>query len=259
MQNLTEIAQHVSTELLDLATAIEAETTTHPKGLADIQVAQLRRGVLKERLSKLREETSVFVRTMDRLRLPSPSLMVWARSILDLDNAAILEIDTTSIDYAADVIRVLLLSTDGDVLFDRMLRPASLNSNQEHTGITPETLAQAQPIEEVWKEVMMYLKDHYLVSFGMEFDADHIAAQNQRLNGAPYRLFTEDLQRNMTDYFQRGYYTKLEDVAATIGHTMPEKPQRDALDRAKATLAALRAVADGFIKAATGEGDEFPF
>jgi hypothetical protein len=260
MPTLTETAQHISTEILELATAIEAEAATQPKGPTDIAVAQQRRDALKDRLGKMRVTATAFDTALNKLQLPPPELMVWAQSILDLDNAAILEIDTTSTAYDADVIRVLLLSVSGDVLFDRILRNASGESNQHHTGIAPDTLAQAQPIADTWPAVIAELRKYYLVAFGMVFDVDRLANQNTRLGAPPYRLFTEDLQPNLTQYFRSDYYTKLETVAAKVGCMLPEKPQRDALDRARATLAILKAVAEGFIKSTeTTTGEEFPF
>lgn len=261
MTTLTETAQHLSTEILELATAIESETATQPKGYTDIIAAQQRRSALKERLGRLRLDTGAFDGALNKLQLPPPHLMVWAQSLLELPTAAILEIDTTGIDYNADVIRVLLLSMTGDVLFDRILRNESGESNQEHTGITAETLAQAQPIADAWPMVITELRKYYLVSFGMEFDTTRLEAQNARLGAPPYRLFTEDLQPNLTNYLRLGYYTKLEDLASAIGYHLPEKPQRDALDRARATLAMLHAVADGWTKssATPTTGEEFPF
>ena len=260
MQKLSEVTKQLIADICDLAADIDTETAAQPKGYAEIAAAQQRRNALQQRFDKMRDDSRMLNAALERLRLPSPEMMVWAKSLLDLPNTAILEIDTTSIDYNADVIRVLLLSTSGDVLFDCIMRGPTGESNQEHTGIAPETLAHAQPVEQSWPEVIAELSKYYLVSYGMDFDSDHISVQNQRLNAPPYRLFTEDLQQKLAGYFRKGYYTKLEDVAAEIGHTMPEKPQRDALDRARATLALLKAVAEGFIKTPLAEsGGDFPF
>jgi DNA polymerase III epsilon subunit-like protein len=266
MADLFEQAASIIHQAHGVAVMISNEQArSAPVGFDAIVAAHDRRKELQEQTNELSRLTRDLISEANTLpKLPDLDAITWARAVIAMPNTALLEIDTTGLNYNDPVIRVLTMNLAGEILFDMYLRPTEPATNQDLTGIPTEVLDSARLAIEVYPEITKAFVGKFLISYGWEFDHTHLRNHSQQLTGTSITIFGECLQNKASSVYGRGYYTKLVDCAAAIGHVMPEV--HDAPARAEAARQVLLALAEGkppVVEAQSQEKEsndsEFPF
>ncbi len=178
--------------------------------------------------------------------LPDWEEIQWAQRTLALPELAFMEIDTTGLHYQDEMIRFTLVSREGTILEDCLIKPSSrrLNPQASHiNGIQPEQLEDALPITQAWERIQLALRGCHVVSFGLQWDVEQLGSTAVRHGFAPLLVTGDCLQRHATRYYQREYSLKLADLCARVGSPLPDHPHQTSLDRARGQLAVLQAFA----------------
>ena len=226
------------------------EATARPMSLETWQGQRTRRAVLAGYVQQLERATVDLRRRFDVLpALARPEHVQWAQALLAFPNLAFLEVDTDGLGTDADILRIALVDQSGTMLYDQLLQPRRpLSPKIAHlTGITPDMLAQAPTLAEVWRSpaFVAAFAGRYVLSFNLEFDSGKLAESATRYELPPLPLVGECLMLRAQEYYGASYYPKLADLCQRLGHPLPEHPQQDALDRARGQVQLLRAMAQG--------------
>src|SRR5579883_2145249 len=136
-------------------------------GLPDLQRHQERRTTIRTALQQVDERLRTLRERMTRLsRLPTLTEIRWAQAVRAMPNLVFLELDTTGLYTDAEIIRIVLLDSHGDVRFDRFARPSQPLSETitRLTGIANEQVQEptVQPLAEVLEQVRSALAGTYL-------------------------------------------------------------------------------------------------
>src|SRR5713101_7154263 len=164
--------QHDTATLYTVVTTLlrGEEATARPIDLSTWQGHLARRAVLAGYVQQLEQATATLRRRLDSLpKLAHPAHVHWAQALLAFPNLAFLEVDTDGLGTDADILRMALVDQTGAVLYDQLLQPRRpLSSKNAHlTGITPEMLASAPRLSEVWRssEFLAAFVGRYILSF----------------------------------------------------------------------------------------------
>ena len=215
----------------------------------DVKQHHLTRQVIEDHLQSVLKYVHS---TRDRIgrfpKLPYLSLIKWAQAMLALPNLAFLEVDTDGLGEDASVLRVLLLTAQGEVTFDTLIRPKTplSASLQSITGITQAQLVDAPPLSAVWPRIVEALTGKYILSYNLAFDQSRLRHNGARVEGELPHLVAECLMLQATAYFHLTTHAKLADLCSTIWHPLPDAPNQTALHRATGQLRLLEAMANGF-------------
>src|SRR5579859_2856944 len=102
-----------------------AEERGHVDGLAALNESLHRREEIAGYWKAIEAEIHAVRQAIKSLpALPDQEQVLWAQAILALRNLAFLEIDTTGLDPADEVIRFTLLDRENNVLEDLFIKPA---------------------------------------------------------------------------------------------------------------------------------------
>jgi hypothetical protein len=228
----------------------EEEAATGPTNRAIIKDCEQRRHEIETAISECDN-------AIKRLRsrsyylppLPDSELMAWADAVLAMPNLRFLVIDTTGVDNEAEVIRLLVMDSDGETTFDHLVRPARHSlpeaANTLHTGIPPEAFGDSYGLHTLWPGFSEAVRGHLVISYGRKFITEHLDADAVRHDLEPLHIIGADLQEKARHFFEptRYYPLKLSAVCERIGYLLPNTPS--ALERAQAQLAILKAMAEG--------------
>ena len=181
------------------------------------------------------------------INVPKIQYIYWAKEILPLPDLAFLEIDTTGLQEGDEIVRILLVNSQGESLFDTLLCPDVPLSDEVSriNGITNDELAYAPTITEAWKEIAAALKAKYILSFNLEFDQRMLAAAANRYQLEMPPIDGDCLMLKAMGYSGSFSYPKLSSLCAYIDYPLPNYPHQTALHRARGQIAVLEAISQG--------------
>lgn len=96
----------------------------------------------------------------------------WARSLLACPDCAILDTETTGLSREDEIVQVAVLSADGRVLLDTLVRPTRSippDATAIH-GITDRDVAGAPIFPEIYDQLRALLEANRIVIYNAEFD-----------------------------------------------------------------------------------------
>jgi DNA polymerase-3 subunit epsilon len=97
----------------------------------------------------------------------------WARNVIaHKDEWLILDTETTGIETTDEVVQIGILSLDGNVVFDSILRPEMPMSkiSMQTTGLTPKMLDEAPTYSTVSPDLCKVLKGKKVLAYNVDFD-----------------------------------------------------------------------------------------
>jgi DNA polymerase III epsilon subunit-like protein len=273
MTNTHDLIQHYEAVTALLSGEEAAQPVSH---LSDWQARQQSRATLTERLGQLGQAVASLQRRVAALpTLAGSEHLLWAQAVLAFPNLAFLEVDTDGLYADADILRIALVDQNHAVLYDQVLQPRRpLSPKTLHlTGITPEMVAHAPTLAEVWRspQLLAAFVGRYLLSFNLEFDSGKLSENAARYGLPPLPLVGDCLMLRAQEYYGAHSYPKLADLCERLGEPLPPHPQQDALNRARGQVHLLRAMAQGITHApvahqvadeaerTTGNGSGDPF
>ena len=217
-------------------------------GLTEITGHKLRRNALKEYMDAIDAELDPVRQAIKGLpSLPTESEIQWAQAIMAMqanDSVRFLEIDTTGLTDQDEIVRVTLLDLTGtlqDDLFFKPSRPLSTEASAVN-GLTDEMLEYAPRLSDMWEILRTRVYGHYLLSFSQAFDKKKLDEAAARYHLSPIVIVGDDLQRHVTQYYNREYYLTLADVCKRIGYPLGNS---NAVSRATGQYHILKAMAEG--------------
>lgn len=236
----------------DIEQILLTEQASRITSRADIGTSELRRKELEALLNALYEPYHrLSGRVRDLPELPQEKYMDWAEAVLNMSNAVILVLDTTSLNESADIIRIYAMSVQGDPMLDMIIKPVREQTpNTLYTGISQQELDIAPTLEEAWIQICYVLRGCFIVSFNLAFVLDRLANNIEHYGVERLPFIGNCLMKKAKDYFNIEYYggLKLPDACLRIGHKIPSNPPL-AADRALGCLELLRAMANGVTSA----------
>ena len=217
-------------------------------GLTEIVGHKLRRTAIKQYMADIDAGLDSIRRALTGLpSLPDEREIQWAQAIMAMeahDSVRFLEIDTTGLTDQDEIVRVTLMDITGtlqDDLFFKPSRPLSAEASAAN-GLTDEMLHYAPDIQDMWEIIRARIYGHYILSFSQAFDIKKLNEAAARHHLAPIVIVGDDLQRHVTQYYNREYYLTLADVCERIGHPLESN---SAVDRATGQYHIVRAMAEG--------------
>ena len=217
-------------------------------GLTEITGHKIRRNALKEYMNAIDAELDPVRQAIKGLpALPSEQEIQWAQAIMAMqanDSVRFLEIDTTGLTDQDEIVRVTLVDLTGTVqddLFFKPSRPLSAEASAAN-GLTDEMLHDAPYLTDMWEILRARVYGHYILSFSQTFDIKKLNEAASRHHLAPVVIIGDDVQRHVTQYYNREYYLTLADVCERIGHPLKSN---SAVDRATGQYHLLKAMAEG--------------
>jgi hypothetical protein len=223
-----------------------------------IQARQSRREDIQKEIRVLSGHITKLNNRFQRLpELPPTYIVEWAGAVLQMPNLAFVVLDTTSVDDDADIIRVFIAGSFGQVLFDQVVHPLRyLNANSAYTGLTAEQLIDAHPLDEYWTHIRSVLAGRYVLAYNLTFVRNRLD-ENAGHYGLPsIYLIGEDLQDKARNYWSTYYSPKLTGICERIGLTLPTPAT--APDRVGGQLALLRAMSQGIMDVAPAPEEADP-
>lgn len=239
--------------LTTLDMLLAQETTKGPiTGLTDLQERMQARKALQAALTSLETLVTDRQRLLARLpQLPHYAEVMWAQAALAFPNLAFLEVDTTGLGQDAHIVRVLLLDRDALVLFDTCIKPPRpLSQKTMHlTGLHQQDVEAAPTLAQVWPSLLTAFRGHYLLSYNLDFDLEHLHRAAEREHLEPPSLIAECLMQRWMTYQHVHVYPKLATICQHVGSPLPDHPLQTAYHRACGQRALLQAMATGMIGA----------
>jgi DNA polymerase III epsilon subunit-like protein len=243
---------HDITQQYDAITALLSIEEAAPpvSRLTDWEAQQVRRATLTERISQLEQAVTSLQRRVAALpTLARREHVQWAQALLAFPNLAFLEVDTDGLHADANILRIALVDQSGAVLSDQLVQPRRpLSPKIAHlTGITPEIVASAPTLVEVWRssQFRAAFAGRYILSFNLEFDSGKLSESAVRYDLPELPLVGDCLMLRAQDYYGASHYPKLADLCERLGAPLPPHPQQDALDRAHGQVHLLSMMAQG--------------
>ena len=217
-------------------------------GLTEIVGHKIRRNAIQQYMADIDAELDPIRRAIQGLpSLPAANEIQWAQAIMAMqtnDSARVLELDTTGLTDQDEIVRVTLVDLTGTVhddLFFKPSRPLSAEASAAN-GLTDEMLHYAPDLQDMWEILRARVYGHYVLSFSQAFDLKKLNEAAARHHLAPIVIVGGDLQRHVTQYYNREYYLTLADVCERIGHPLESN---SAIHRAQGQCAILKAMAEG--------------
>ncbi len=99
--------------------------------------------------------------------------VAWARWALVTRNVVVLDTETTGLDAQAEVLEIALLSTQGEVLFDSLIRPQGpipAAATAVHQ-LDAATVAHAPTFRELYPRLAALLRKRFVVVYNAAFDS----------------------------------------------------------------------------------------
>jgi hypothetical protein len=217
-------------------------------------ISEARRTLTKRRHRYLAEYEQQLDSLHSRLqylsKLPRYRDVTWARNVLHLQDLLIVVLDLDDHPRVHDLIRILAIDRTGKVHFDRFIKPRVPPS--EHvsytTGVTPQDVAEASSIEDIWADLLCALSGRFILTSDLD-DFQELLEGYARLNALEWPvLLGESLAYEIEQYFSISLdLTSLDQLCCWLGQPLPLHPQQTARDRANGYLHVLQAMAQGVI------------
>jgi DNA polymerase III alpha subunit (gram-positive type) len=165
--------------------------------------------------------------------------------MLQTPNLAILVIDTTGIQKNSDILRVTIVDTQDDIVFDRVVQPVRQpgEANTAYTGITTAQLADAPTLREIWSELQVALSGRYVLAYNWEWLTSRLRENARAFELPSLTIAGECLMERASRYYGVSISLRLADICERIDHVLPSKAT--APERAIGQLAFLQAMAQG--------------
>jgi DNA polymerase III epsilon subunit-like protein len=247
MMNTHDVTQQYEAITVLLSTEEAAQPVSR---YAEWEAREVRRATLTKGLSQLGQAVASLQHRVSALpTLARPEHVHWAQALLEFPNLAFLEVDTDGLYADADILRIALVDQSSAVLYDQVFQPRRpLSPNMAHlTGITPEMVACAPTLTEVWHspQFCAAFAGRYTLSFNLEFDSGKLSESATRYGLPELPLVGDCLMLRAQKYFGASHYPKLADLCERLGAPLPPHPQQNALDRARGQVHLLRMMAQG--------------
>ena len=152
-----------------------------------------------------------------------------------------LDTETTGLDANAEIIEISLVTHDGQVLLDTLVKPTRFippDAIRIH-GITDEMVREAPAWPDVWLSVETIIRGRYIGIYNVEFDL-RMMRQSHRVNGMNWEFpqnRTVDIMKLYADYIGSNRWVTLDAAGRQCGIPLPNA------HRAQADTLLLRAVA----------------
>lgn len=142
-----------------------------------------------------------------------------------------LDTETTGLDNKAEIIEIGIISSEGDVLFESLVRPLlpiPWGASRLH-GITNEMVKTARFWPDIWKDVRGHLLNHPIGIYNDEFDL-RMMRQSMERHRQPWRDYLDTFDilklyaeyRGMWDPSRKAYrFFKLEEAGSQLGIPIP--------------------------------------
>ncbi len=183
-------------------------------------------------------------------KLPRYRDVTWARNVLHLQDLLIVVLDLDDHPRVHDLIRILAIDRTGKVHFDRLISPRVPPS--EHvsytTGVTPQDVAEASSIEDIWADLLRALSGRFILISDLD-DFQEMLEGYARLHELEWPVM---LGASLIPEIERYFHislnvTSLGQLCCWLGQPLPPHPQQTARDRANGYLHVLQAMAQGVI------------
>lgn len=187
------------------------------------------------------------------LKLPSDddlAARAWARWILSRP-IAILDSETTGLDYDSEIIEIAAIDREGKILLDSYVRPTipvPFDSTCIH-GITDQMVSDAPEWVHIAPIVLNIFRDYQVLIYNAGYDIPRIEYMNKlhkvehgQLNADCVMLNYAPVYGNWSDYFNSYKWARLD--AAVPDEFDNPCPAHSALGDCLATLAVLYDMAD---------------
>lgn len=93
----------------------------------------------------------------------------WAEDLLD-QPFVILDTETTGFEDDDEIVQVGVISSDGEVILDQLVKPTKKITNSDRHGITDAMVADAPEFGEVYEQVREALEGKTVVCWNLEYD-----------------------------------------------------------------------------------------
>lgn len=209
-------------------------------------LARLRKGYLAEYEQRLVEHRE---RWQYLSKLPRARDISWAQKVL-LQNFLLVVRDEDEHPQTRDIIRLLAVDATGKVQFDRFIEPSAPLS--EHvssiTGITPQDMAEASPIQDVWTDLLHIMSGRFILVSNIDEFKEQLEGYARLYELEWPVVLGTSFVPEIEKYFHISLrVAPLNQLCARLGHPLPPYPQQTAKDRAKGYLHILQAMAQGVI------------
>lgn len=126
----------------------------------------------------------------------------WARSLLQRDDWVVLDTETTGLSYNDEIVQIAILSPDGTVLLDTLVRPLipiSLEATGIH-GITNDDVADAPPFPKLYERLKAILSGKSIVIYNAAFDLRMLQQTLRKYRLPPFDLDEDQIDCAMLYY-----------------------------------------------------------
>ncbi len=106
-------------------------------------------------------------------KLDCQAAAAWAQKILETPAAVILDVETTGLDYDAEIVQIAVIDLAGKTLFDSLLRPAGPIPQEatEIHGITDDQVQDAPLFVDIYARLSEILaKTSAIIAYNVDFD-----------------------------------------------------------------------------------------
>lgn len=117
----------------------------------------------------------------------------WAYNLLYQDNWCILDTETTGIDKQAQICQMAIVSPDGEILLDTLVRPTipiAPEAIRIH-GITDQQVIDALPFDQVFLQLLKAVSNRDVVIYNADYDL-RLIRQSLRVYGINLAFPTSD-------------------------------------------------------------------
>lgn len=174
----------------------------------------------------------------------------WAKQLLDVQNAVILDTETTGVHKGAEIVQLGVINMKGEVLFDSLIKPVNDPLTPESTeihGITQEMLADAPSFADIWPELEVILQDKPIVAYNAEFDRGMLYRATGERVGLLWECAMSTYATYLNDWsdYHDGYrWVSLANACEIEGISVDE-PAHTAIGDCLRTLELIKAMANG--------------
>lgn len=127
---------------------------------------------------------------------------LWARSLLERNDWVVLDTETTGLSYNDEIVQIAILSSDGTVLLDTLVRPIIPIAPEAISihGITNENVTDAPPFPKIYEKIKAILSGKSIVIYNAAFDLRLLQQTMRKYRLPPFELDEEQIECAMLYY-----------------------------------------------------------